>query len=1305
MVGRLKFASAGAAGSKSSAGLRRTKKSANMSRKQVFEAQRTIWKQKERAMKEEEKAAKREKMVQIQKLKNKKVHRVFDRNTLHAVQDGLTSAIEVLGQTVNPLAMFMSAFTALSKSPDQRHVPYMLSIMAACVPRLTQGMLLHQLPTCFSLCDQLMAEYGSSNTLVVAKALKLAVALLLAVKAPTTQQLRLLEKLEPNKLQTEAMKLYLSSFRKVLEASALCADGDVTAAAPSKDAVSALYPLNTRQRFFCAGLPIFVRVCVRNLAEAPAAVVSAVMTEMTLLFDRSLSPYIVESLEGQRCLNSLLSDELLSLLKPVHQQCWGLAMELLATVFKRMSYLKRVQPPPQEVAKAQAEYNEAQSSGRDGAAAKMERTRLYTSFTDRFPAVGFLIKVLNKLRVMDDSSLNAKVERALVAAGNCMYMREFTALLDFDPRAAYEAEMATGEDAAEQAELLWSTSYLLNVWRRTASHDSLPYFIQKFYPAIQFCSKMAVEAEKDQRTEEFTRWSALLVQYWRVAVGFCYYPVEVTLESFRDLAKQLVGLLASPSFVNTSASAIHVLCDGYYALKEAEQDDDDDDELGEDEALPDDLRHEDDDSSRGARASQQTPQRHLRKDALDDDLYFLSLNDPGWNPHRFHNITQAYAQHVCDAIFAKFSANIMPKLCNSFETHDSTAVLLAIQSFSKVCNTEVMATILKGILNVSSNIAAQQQQAAAAAGGSKKNGAPLTSKRRVILDIACAVVPQLSTEHVRTLYEDIIEPVLMDPAPESRLLQKKAYKLLFAMFENRVKDIFPLMQRILGLLSVGRQHVTISGLKMRIRCLSWALDACKMYFPDELLPTIRALVGEVVLFSRERSSETRAMTMEVLEKMQRYMVGAGAPVNALLRVVIAGLSGKTPMMVSSTVVCMAKLVYLTHSELPEADLQGAVAVGFQLMESLEVEVRNAAAIFARMALKLGKRSPPVKAAVAKALPKLLYAIALVTSQPHVSSGTRMQMRVLLEKCLKRFPIEQIDPVFPLGSKNFLRYTQKMMKRKEKKADKELKQRKEQQQSEFDKLFLGAAMNAGREEAAAEDLLEAGALSSFVAKHAAPVFQGFGGGGLGGANDNTDEEDEYDNMVLDFQADGKLRIVSKEQKRLEEAQSARQAMADRLLRRGNGLVTPSALNDEAQARPGKRSRAEDEDFENEELALRYGSRVTEDAAKKATEAYTKSGRGVVGPSALQVSRLRDQKAANRELKRLRVEEDIRKGDEFRGTGDGDVKRGNLEPFAYVPLNRRYMNRRNARHAVHRFEVVANKHLKGNKAKLAKEAKGK
>ncbi|CCW60911.1 unnamed protein product [Phytomonas sp. EM1] len=94
-----------------------------------------------------------------------------------------------------------------------------------------------------------------------------------------------------------------------------------------------------------------------------------------------------------------------------------------------------------------------------------------------------------------------------------------------------------------------------------------------------------------------------------------------------------------------------------------------------------------------------------------------------------------------------------------------------------------------------------------------------------------------------------------------------------------------------------------------------------------------------------------------------------------------------------------------------------------------------------------------------------------------------------------------------------------------------------------------------------------------------------------------------------------------------------------------------------------------------------------------------GRAGLTPS---LPKQREQKAVKQELKRRRVEEDIRKGDEFVGRGAGDIKSGNIEPFAYVPLNRTYMNRRNTRQALHRFEVIQGRSLKGEKAKAVYKA---
>lgn len=74
--------------------------------------------------------------------------------------------------------------------------------------------------------------------------------------------------------------------------------------------------------------------------------------------------------------------------------------------------------------------------------------------------------------------------------------------------------------------------------------------------------------------------------------------------------------------------------------------------------------------------------------------------------------------------------------------------------------------------------------------------------------------------------------------------------------------------------------------------------------------------------------------MAILEKMQRYLVHtAHAPVNSLLHLLLAGFAGKTAMMLSSTLVCAAKVVFLNHHELDSTDLDNITRVTLGMMES------------------------------------------------------------------------------------------------------------------------------------------------------------------------------------------------------------------------------------------------------------------------------------------------------------------------------------------------------------------------------------
>eukprot|EP00743_Colponemidia_sp_Colp-15_P014591 GILK01017326.1.p1 GENE.GILK01017326.1~~GILK01017326.1.p1 ORF type:complete len:590 (-),score=73.68 GILK01017326.1:5-1774(-) len=585
-----------------------------------------------------------------------------------------------------------------------------------------------------------------------------------------------------------------------------------------------------------------------------------------------------------------------------------------------------------------------------------------------------------------------------------------------------------------------------------------------------------------------------------------------------------------------------------------------------------------------------------------------------------------------------------------------------------------MQTILSGILTVGGNLAG--------ADGERS----MDAKRRVILDIACAITEQLPAESLLTIFSTIIVPVLSEPTLEQRLLQKKSYKLLYSMMEHRLRDLLPILSQIMELLKASQQHVTVSGLKMRVKCLSWAVDAYKMFDPENIKNFIEQIIGEVILFAREHSSDARETAMGILEKMQRYLESGGFGSATLLRMCAAGLTGRSTMLISSTMVSMAKIISVSVETLPNQDIASVVRLASRLLEHSATEVRSACALLLRMLMKLTHKFQKVNAALEASLPSICSAIAVATSQPNTASTTRNMMRVLLGRCIKCFGYDNVEKVFPTGSQRFLQYTSKMLKKEDRKERRE--QDKAHQQpngaggAAFNELFRGTLTQNAEADEDGNDLLQDGALNNMVAYKPAARNR-FG-------NDNDDKEDDRDRMCL-VSEDGKLKVITKEERDRALDQGKRQAMAERLLRKGANL-SANNLNE-----TGKRDRERDgdvEDYENEQLMLRYGSKRDDETVRRQM-----AEKGITDAPATVSKAFQRKREEAREEKRLRFEKDIRKGEEFEGRKGalGDVKKGTVDPYAYVPLDRRFMNKRHRQHAVGRFKAVLQKgNLKGGKA---------
>ena len=1104
--------------------------------------------------------------------------RTFDHDELQSVSEGLNATIIAMGETPSPLSLFACAMTAVTSTTiAKKQIPYLLVIIGACVGKLSQQVLHARMAALLKLAENLISE-NSHDDLIISKSVKMVESILSSVDDPKSSNvLQYLVKLEPSKMNSSLMPKYLQLCRKYIQ---LCC-------------------LTGREDFFYDAAGYFSALCCGCLAEAGAGVSNTAKKEFINLFEKTLSPARIESPEGRALLAAVIKEHLTPLFKPHTKHYWTHAADMVRTVFDRLFYLKRSPHASQ--------------------------------FTSWFPGTIFLLRVLDKIRVVDDSMLNPYVERAMIAIGNCIPVSSFMEAVPFDPRDSDKLAIVDDDD-------LWRRSYTVGILRRIASHDSLPYLVAVILPILKHC-----ESAVDASSEMFrVQWQALVLQYWRVVVSFCRYPLVVTDASIKAVAQTATIQLSKP-LAETAANALRQLCDSFHSLAT----------LDENELNGDGL-----DS----------------KINLEDDRDFLSHFDVEWDPHVFHGISRTQAQEVC-VLIGNYSKNIMPRLCNVFETNESTAILDAIQSFSHVCTPSVMQTILSGILAV---------------GGNLDGDKTMNAKRRVILDIACAITEQLPAESLLAIFNGIIAPVLSEPTLEQRLLQKKSYKLLFSMMEHRLKDLVPIMSQIMDLLRAGQQHVTVSGLKMRVKCLSWAVDAYKMFDPEGIKAFIQQMVGEVILFAREHSSGARETAMEILEKMQRYLESGGYGAATLLHMVLAGLSGRSSMLVASTLVSMAKVISVSMESLPQSDVTGSVSVAARLLEHSASEVRSAAALLLRMLLKLTHKFQKAQIAVEAALPRICEAIAVTTSQAYTASTTRNMMRIVLSRCIRSFGYEKIESVFPTGSQRFLQYTNKMLKKEDR------KERREQEKSlqgpdgsgaaskaAFNELFRGTLAQNAEADEDGEDLLEDGALNNMVAyKPAANNWLG----------KDDDKEDDRDRMCLVSEG-GKLRVISKDERDRALEQAKRQAMADKLLRKG-ATIAADSLNE-----TGKRGRDRDddvEDFENEQLILRYGQSRDDETVKRQMAA-----KGIVdAPGKNLAKAFQEKREAAREEKRARFERDIRKGEEFEGRKGalGDVKKGTVDPYAYVPLDRRFMNKRHRKHAVGRFKAVITKgNLKGGKAR--------
>jgi ribosomal RNA-processing protein 12 len=490
------------------------------------------------------------------------------------------------------------------------------------------------------------------------------------------------------------------------------------------------------------------------------------------------------------------------------------------------------------------------------------------------------------------------------------------------------------------------------------------------------------------------------------------------------------------------------------------------------------------------------------------------------------------------------------------------------------------------------------------------------------------------------------------------------------------------------------------------------------------------LMPSVILCTSEHSKRARVAAMELVDKLADAMrcagddggadaAAAGVRATTFLEHVAAGLAGASPVMLAATTRVLGR-VLRSYRELLSTEAVGRFCdIVFMLLAADDKQQAKAAVVFARAALSVNKE------AVRERLPTLLAAMSRWLADP--KHGFRVILRLLLERLVARFGYDAIAPHLADGNpRRVLTGIRQRATRKQRLRD-----------AAANGTGAAAAAAAGTEGArkrrsgagendvlladndAPLDFLDSSSLSKVVSRA--------GGKKRGAAADLDDDDSDASDQPLKLTADGRLLVDDDDASSGDDVNdSDDDDDSDADSDDSNDQVRETGTASKQWKAKNKRSAEDAEMYDVKRSAVGAGDVARREQArgkKSSGKATKKAGRhdddddnssgddddGAAAKPSEQSVRAR-RRTRRIESRRRAVRAEIlarqgkgaakarvpvkRPGAEFRakrGRGDA-LKPGELQPYAYVPLNPAALNQRRRKGATADLVLASEKRKK-------------
>ncbi|KAJ2068718.1 pre-rRNA processing protein [Coemansia sp. S155-1] len=569
------------------------------------------------------------------------------------------------------------------------------------------------------------------------------------------------------------------------------------------------------------------------------------------------------------------------------------------------------------------------------------------------PAMDGVLTEVANMRMEPEFELKNEADAVLGAAVRAIGPQAFLEVLPLN---------LGGDLRKDQAGRAW----LLPLMKSHIRNAPLKYFVDTMLPLADSLSAQSKQFASKGREIEAKVFSALGQQVWALLGGFFNVPADILNSFTPSFAHRLaVELLESPDLRPTICGALQTLLVAVHTLAN-------------------------DDSGLGPLTKQQAlaAQTHLAQFAPDylAQLFNVFAQSPGANRGYMVNTITAFLAVITSADINATFARVCAMLDEALKTHEPPAA----------------AELTKGYLEAHS-----------------------PPNAHTMMDLAIIMTPYLDAEHSLML---VRAAHMLAKQSEDQILQKKGYKAISRLAEQPTGSAAhqliesTLSADLIPMLVESAESVAISSRRERLSLIA----LLSRNLADDQLHFIPAMLSEVILGTKEANERARNVAFDALLTMGKRMSQGGvinmaavtgdvsvndesaqqlANTEEFFKMIAAGLAAQTPHMISATIAAISRALF---------EFQSLLSVDFvvELLSTVLMFVVNNNREIAKSSLGFVK-------IIAVILPKDVlepHLGEIVTSilkwSHEFKNKMRLKCRHILDRLVRRLGLDAVEKVMP-----------------------------------------------------------------------------------------------------------------------------------------------------------------------------------------------------------------------------------------------------------------------------------------------------